>query len=1317
MLVVQTPASCPSNCWLCPIVCVCSGLFSHFLALRLQESIPPNRQSALCSALPGSVKCRMSVADSPDCTLTRTCACVWPSAIDGGDLMSFLAVSALVSYHCAAPGPDPQNGGAAASSSSSFPSDVPNFVFPDLSLLRRMDSEEYPSEEAFTFVLTDEAGNRTYGYTRRFLPVGSAARYPEALCILSAHAWPALFHDLLEHLHIRWLLQPGAAFAMLEAALQAPLPKPGHLFYLSIGSNSNSSSGSSSPAHPPVPGASSTASSVAQRPVEHFVLSRAEDVSSGSVWPLSPSLARWMSLDNAMLLLSALLCEQKIVFVSKHLPKLSECVHAAVGLLGPLEWTHMLVPLLPRHLLPYCSMPMPFLVGLHADYLQDLLDLPGLTDEIILVHLDRGGRVSSSHDVHAQVRAVEPGEEILGGRFSFPLPDGIAPKLRKQLKELNWSTQGPAFSYTSAIPVAVAMPVSADAPVAAVAAAPASTVAAVAASGVASTATSESSSQGSSSSSSNKLPDNQSVFEALLTFYLQLFAHVDWQQPLDSRGKFDMDAFLALTERAAPHLHDFLANHTRHSQAVERFLQQGCEKHHVASGGGRGNTTAAATAAVRRGNSITLAERFERLRLEVLSASAASTPSAPLQDTFSFSFVLKRVHAHLDAYQSAVASQASLAITHAVGTALPRFNGEAETRKLALELTSNSPFNPAAGAHKGRSARDVLALLTLATFDSRALGPVLNVIWDRLADCKKKNYLHAHKALVMLEFMVQHGSDRVTLASLGSTQSQTVQLLAYSYFHDHERTQQLIRSVASGVNTLLNNVFLLRKTRRYAAIVDLRKYAYHGAAAGKGRHHHVASSATAGSKSTQQQLLLVDPQYDEFRHRSLVEALLPALPPFTQLHARYRTEFDQIALRPHCTRAGEEEDSAAELASPAAAVGLSPTRRPADGGPASLTHAQAAAKPGSQFFDFSGLSGMDSAGFSQQPELRAIMSPAATAAVAVPVAQQSRPQQQVQPFAQPEFSGTILLAPTAMALMPPASSYAPSRSTQHSPALPMSTRSPAPTSSAPPPASASVAPPARVVSAGPSNLVHAAIIDTSIFEAAVVASPPKPVVSAPPATTPPASAIATVAAASQQATAAPSAAITAAAPGVAASAVSSDPWAAFDDAFADGPTPSPSPIAPVPTPSNVIAAAAAPVAAATLAAPVPGPASAVRATSAGVPTTTSSAHAPSPSVPSRAASAALPAAAASAEVDPTVGLDLFFMPAPPPPATAVVAPAAATAMPSSAAGTGVVGGGSAASVVGALLPRPPPISDEEAAAVRRRKEKAAAKRAQEAARS
>ena len=83
------------------------------------------------------------------------------------------------------------------------------------------------------------------------------------------------------------------------------------------------------------------------------------------VWRWSMLLiAHHLSLRNVLHLLSFVLLERQIVVQSENLGLLSATVFAAVGLIQPLKWECLLVPVLPDSMQQVMEAPVPFLVGL-----------------------------------------------------------------------------------------------------------------------------------------------------------------------------------------------------------------------------------------------------------------------------------------------------------------------------------------------------------------------------------------------------------------------------------------------------------------------------------------------------------------------------------------------------------------------------------------------------------------------------------------------------------------------------------------------------------------------------------------------------------------------------------------------------------------------------------------------------------------------------------------------------------------------------------------------------------------------------------------
>ena len=109
-----------------------------------------------------------------------------------------------------------------------------------------------------------------------------------------------------------------------------------------------------------------------------------EDISS----PIIP-LLRYIGPSHFIRLLSALLCERRIILISKSVSRLSMCVRAASSVLaqGLLLWKHILIPVLPPHMLRFLSVKAPYLVGILHQYASRLGRIDGLTDALC-VNLD-----------------------------------------------------------------------------------------------------------------------------------------------------------------------------------------------------------------------------------------------------------------------------------------------------------------------------------------------------------------------------------------------------------------------------------------------------------------------------------------------------------------------------------------------------------------------------------------------------------------------------------------------------------------------------------------------------------------------------------------------------------------------------------------------------------------------------------------------------------------------------------------------------------------------------------------------------------------
>ncbi len=107
-------------------------------------------------------------------------------------------------------------------------------------------------------------------------------------------------------------------------------------------------------------------------------------------------IVRTMSPRHVCTIMTALLSEQKVVLVSKSKALLPIACDVLLGLLHPLSWLHVYVPLVPRQMasvLPQC--PVPFLLGVPSNYLAGESSSMKIPDDVLVLDIDTG-RISGS---------------------------------------------------------------------------------------------------------------------------------------------------------------------------------------------------------------------------------------------------------------------------------------------------------------------------------------------------------------------------------------------------------------------------------------------------------------------------------------------------------------------------------------------------------------------------------------------------------------------------------------------------------------------------------------------------------------------------------------------------------------------------------------------------------------------------------------------------------------------------------------------------------------------------------------------------------
>ncbi|XP_061656560.1 DENN domain-containing protein 2C isoform X2 [Syngnathoides biaculeatus] len=231
---------------------------------------------------------------------------------------------------------------------------IPKFCFPDI---RDWKPSAHTPSETFSFVLTGEDGSRWFCYCRKILPSGKGKRLPEVHCVVSKLGCFNLFAKILEEVERRREISPALVYPFMRSVMEAPFPAPGRtVMVMSF-----------------LPGTGNEVLTLC-RPVD----SRLEHVDFDT-------LLQCLSVGKLLKVFASLLLERRVIFAAEKLSVLSRCGHAVLALLYPFTWQHTFVPVLPTSMLDISCSPTPFLIGVLAPSLPQVLELP--IEEVLIVDL------------------------------------------------------------------------------------------------------------------------------------------------------------------------------------------------------------------------------------------------------------------------------------------------------------------------------------------------------------------------------------------------------------------------------------------------------------------------------------------------------------------------------------------------------------------------------------------------------------------------------------------------------------------------------------------------------------------------------------------------------------------------------------------------------------------------------------------------------------------------------------------------------------------------------------------------------------------
>ncbi|XP_048051371.1 DENN domain-containing protein 1B isoform X1 [Megalobrama amblycephala] len=285
---------------------------------------------------------------------------------------------------------------------------LPRFCFP-YDIERAKDTV---AVQHFTFVLTDLEGCQRFGFCR----LTSSSQ--TCLCILSYLPWFEVFYKLLNNLaDYATKGQTNEMKELLSVLYKHPVPPANGSITLQMGGKLM--------IRTEMPGIFGHAPKGEESTgIPYFI---APDPKALPSIPESRNLTELVvavDVGNLLQLYASMLFERRILIYCSKLSTLTACVHACNGMLFPMYWQHIFIPVLPPHLLDYCCAPMPYLIGVHSS-LAERVKSRALEDVVIL-NVDTNTLESPYEDLKKIPADVVAGLKVRLKRQAASAGSGVA---------------------------------------------------------------------------------------------------------------------------------------------------------------------------------------------------------------------------------------------------------------------------------------------------------------------------------------------------------------------------------------------------------------------------------------------------------------------------------------------------------------------------------------------------------------------------------------------------------------------------------------------------------------------------------------------------------------------------------------------------------------------------------------------------------------------------------------------------------------------------------------------------------------------------
>jgi hypothetical protein len=251
--------------------------------------------------------------------------------------------------------------------------------------------------DQYIFSLTDKDGTRYYGICYRNFFRGISRRFDisrrskHCICLISRFPYFAFFKTLLMDIFSSGLLEhsrgicKGFVYSLLttlQNAFQSALENGGATSPTSI-----ASSFFTVPIAQLLPFPLEHLSSLKVNPEFKYSIPKSGKNAFFRDVSLLP-LFSILGTTKYFTLLSAILCEQRILFVSNDVNLLTTTILSTLSMIYPFRWHHVFITLLPPKLITYLQAPVPYIIGIKKSALAEVSR--DAAHGVLLVDLDQG---------------------------------------------------------------------------------------------------------------------------------------------------------------------------------------------------------------------------------------------------------------------------------------------------------------------------------------------------------------------------------------------------------------------------------------------------------------------------------------------------------------------------------------------------------------------------------------------------------------------------------------------------------------------------------------------------------------------------------------------------------------------------------------------------------------------------------------------------------------------------------------------------------------------------------------------------------------